>query len=43
MDPAQWMAQLQQGDETALEQLLTHYHGMLQYITAGILEDPQDR
>ena len=43
MDPAQWMALLQQGDEEALERLLTHYDGMLQYITAGILEDPQDR
>ena len=31
MDPAQWMALLQQGDEKALERLLTHYDGMLRY------------
>lgn len=43
MDPAQWMALLQQGDEKALERLLTHYDGMLRYIAGGILEDPQDR
>ena len=43
MDPAQWMALLQQGDEEALERLLTHYDGMLRYIAGGILEDPQDR
>ena len=29
VDPAQWMALLQQGDEEALERLLTHYDGML--------------
>ena len=43
MDPAQWMAQLQQGDPEALEKLLTHYDGMLRYIAGGILEVPQDR
>ena len=43
VDPAQWMALLQQGDEKALERLLTHYDGMLRYIAGGILEDPQDR
>ena len=43
MDPAQWMAQLQQGDGEALEKLLTHYDGMLRYIAGGILEAPQDR
>ena len=43
LDPAQWMALLQQGDEEALERLLTHYDGMLRYIAGGILEDPQDR
>ena len=43
VDPAQWMALLQQGDEEALERLLTHYDGMLRYIAGGILEAPQDR
>ena len=43
VDPAQWMALLQQGDEEALEKLLTHYDGMLRYIAGGILEAPQDR
>ena len=43
MDPAQWMALLQQGDSEALERLLTHYDGMLRYIAGGILEAPQDR
>ena len=43
VDPAQWMALLQQGDEKALERLLTHYDGMLRYIAGGILEEPQDR
>ena len=43
VDPAQWMALLQQGDEKALERLLTHYDGMLRYIAGGILEAPQDR
>ena len=43
VDPAQWMALLQQGDGEALEKLLTHYDGMLRYIAGGILEAPQDR
>ena len=43
LDPAQWMALLQQGDGEALEKLLTHYDGMLRYIAGGILEVPQDR
>ena len=43
MDPAQWMAQLQQGDGEALEKLMTHYDGMLRYIAGGILDRPQDR
>ena len=43
VDPAQWMALLQQGDSEALERLLTHYDGMLRYIAGGILEAPQDR
>ena len=42
MDPAQWMALLQQGDEEALERLLTHYDGMLRYIAGGILDHPQE-
>ena len=43
MDPAAWMVQLQQGDSDALERLLTHFDGMLQYIINGILEDPRER
>ena len=43
VDPAQWMALLQQGDGEALEKLLIHYDGMLRYIAGGILEAPQDR
>ena len=42
VDPAQWMALLQQGDEEALERLLTHYDGMLRYIAGGILDHPQE-
>lgn len=42
MDPAQWMALLQQGDGEALERLLTHYDGMLRYIAGGILDHPQE-
>ena len=42
VDPAQWMALLQQGDEKALERLLTHYDGMLRYIAGGILDHPQE-
>ncbi len=43
MDPAVWMAQLQQGDSQALERLLDCYDGMLRYILGGILENPHDR
>ena len=43
MDPAQWMAQLQQGDAQALERLLTHFDGILRYIAGGILDDPQEQ
>ena len=42
VDPAQWMALLQRGDEEALERLLTHYDGMLRYIAGGILDHPQE-
>ncbi len=43
MDPAQWMAQLQQGDPDAAERLLAYYDGMLRYIVGGILDDPHQR
>ncbi len=43
MDPAAWMARLQQGDPEALEKLLVHFDGMLRYIIRGILENPHDR
>ena len=43
MDPSAWMAQLQQGDAEALEKLLTHFDGMLQYIVTGILDDPHQQ
>lgn len=42
VDPAQWMALLQQGDGEALEKLLIHYDGMLRYIAGGILDHPQE-
>lgn len=43
MDPSAWMERLRQDDHQALEQLLTHYDGMLRYIISGMLSDPQDR
>lgn len=32
MDPSAWMERLRQDDHEALEQLLTHYDGMLRYM-----------
>lgn len=43
MDPSAWMERLRQDDHQALEQLLTHYDGMLRYIISGMLSDLQDR
>lgn len=41
MDPSAWMERLRQDDHQALEQLLTHYDGMLRYIISGMLSDPR--